>query len=103
VYVAVKLMTTILLTPTTHHCIQTVSKREYERLMQELLAQADENPELIAKLKLLYDFLQTADFGSLRAMCDISFTNGKKVRCLISRQTDSTGVTCSVTEHGEEP
>lgn len=50
------------------HCIETSAKKRYERLVQELLKEEDEEREKILEeeLELLLDFLKKANFSELR-------------------------------------
>lgn len=50
------------------HCIETAAKKRYERLVQELLNEEDEEREKILEkeLDLLLNFLRKADFSELR-------------------------------------
>ncbi|OPY62839.1 MAG: hypothetical protein A4E57_03887 [Syntrophorhabdaceae bacterium PtaU1.Bin034] len=69
----------ITLEPNLSHCIETVAKREYERVLSLLLKRHDEDKELEDELELLRLFLESADFGSLRNRCDKALLAGKRV------------------------
>jgi len=47
-------------------CIETAAKKEYERLVSELLN--EENEEKEKELEFLLEFLKKADFQKLRSM-----------------------------------
>ncbi|OPY69965.1 MAG: hypothetical protein A4E57_00843 [Syntrophorhabdaceae bacterium PtaU1.Bin034] len=70
----------IMLEPDLSHCIETVAKREYERVLSLLLKGRDEDKSLENELELLRLFLESADFGSLRSRCDEFLLAGKQVR-----------------------
>ena len=62
------------------HCIETMAKREYERVLTILLKTDDENQPLGDELELLRLFLESADFGTLRSQCDDLLLEGKRVK-----------------------
>ena len=70
----------ITLEPDLSHCIETVAKREYERVLIILLKTNDENHPLQDELELLRLFLESADFGALRSQCDDLLLAGKRVK-----------------------
>ncbi len=70
----------ITLEPDLSHCIETVAKREYERVLSALLKTNDENQPLEDELELLRLFLESADFGALRGRCDDLLLAGKSVK-----------------------
>lgn len=69
----------IKLEPSLSHCIETVAKREYERLLSLLLKGKQEDPQLAEELELLRVFLETANFGQLRSCCDEFLLASKRV------------------------
>lgn len=69
----------IKLEPNLSHCIETVAKREYERVLSLLLKGKEEDPWLAEALELLRVFLESADFGQLRSLCDEFLLAGKHV------------------------
>ena len=70
----------IILEPDLSHCIETMAKREYERVLTILLKTDDENQLLEDELELLRLFLESADFGTLRSQCDDLLLEGKRVK-----------------------
>jgi hypothetical protein len=72
-------MTEIRLEPTLSGCIETVAKREYERILSVLLKARDEDPRLAEELELLRLFLESADFGELRSRSDEFLLAGGRV------------------------
>jgi hypothetical protein len=69
----------IKLEPSLSHCIETVAKREYERVLSALLRGVQEDPQLAEELELLRMFLESADFGQLRSRCEELLLAGKRV------------------------
>lgn len=74
----------IELTPTLSQCIETVSKREYWKSVDEYLKKKTEDKSLEEKIELLRSFLETADFCALRAQSEKHMINGKRVKFTIS-------------------
>ena len=70
----------IELQPDLLHCIETVAKREYERVLGMLLKGHDEKKQLEDELELLRAFLESADFGSLRNRCEEFLLIGRRVK-----------------------
>lgn len=73
----------IKLEPNLSHCIETVAKREYERVLSLLLRANEEDSELAEALELLRLFLESADFGRLRSLSEDLFLDGKRVEFLL--------------------
>jgi hypothetical protein len=69
----------IRLEPTLAGCIETVAKKEYERVLGLLLKALDEDPDLAEELELLRLFLESADFGELRSRSDVFLLAGRRV------------------------
>ncbi len=70
---------TITLKPDASHCIETVAKHEYERVLNLLMKSGHENSQLEERSELLRIFLESADFGRLRSHCDEFLLNGRRV------------------------
>jgi hypothetical protein len=68
----------ITLEPGLDHCIETVAKNEYERVLGILL-KGSEGRDLEDRLELLRLFLESADFSALRSRCDDALLAGKRV------------------------
>ena len=76
-------MVCIELKPNLSSCIETVSKREYERTLNLLLKEGRVDEKLGERLEVLRLFLESADFGHLRSQYEGYLTEGKKVSFLI--------------------
>jgi hypothetical protein len=79
-------MLKVELVPTLSQCIETVARKEYERIVRRLLASAGEtedNQKLVDTLGLLKDFLETADFRKLRAESERYLVEGRGVKFTI--------------------
>jgi len=72
-------MMEIKLKPTLSHCIETVAKREYERVLSILLKRDQEDTRLAEELELLRLFLESADFGRLRGLSEDLLIDGRNV------------------------
>jgi hypothetical protein len=70
----------IELEPTLSSCIETLAKREYEKVLGTLLRTGIEDENLSEKLEVLRLFLESADFGDLRSQYEKYLEEGKKVR-----------------------
>lgn len=70
------------------HCIETAAKRRYEKLVQDLLKEEDEEKErrMEEELELLLDFLKKADFSELRRR---GFDGSREMRVRIKREGES--------------
>ncbi|MGA2517099.1 MAG: hypothetical protein ABSG44_11185 [Thermodesulfobacteriota bacterium] len=73
----------IELKPDLSSCIETLSKREYERTLNLLLKEGSVNEELGERLEVLRLFLESTDFGHLRSQYERYLTEGKEVTFLI--------------------
>ena len=78
-------MLKVELTPDLLHCIETVTKREYTAVSQQLLVSGQRNKELEEKLEILRLFLETADFKKLRAESEKRLIDGKKIKFIVFR------------------
>jgi hypothetical protein len=76
-------MVCIELKPTLSSCIETVSKKEYERTLNLLLKEGSVDERLGERLEVLRLFLESADFGRLRSQYEGYLTEGKEVTFLI--------------------
>ncbi|HOS39063.1 MAG TPA: hypothetical protein PLG31_04960 [Spirochaetota bacterium] len=80
----------ILLRTGGGHCIEWAAKREYRTLVDRLIANAErEDPDAEARLALLLEFLEQADFAALRSS-DEYLSGEKEATCLLWR--DERGV-----------
>lgn len=69
----------IKLEPSLFHCIETVAKNEYERVLSMLLRGKQEDPQLAEELELLRLFLESVDFGQLRNRCEEFLLAGRQI------------------------
>jgi hypothetical protein len=69
----------IKLEPSLSHCIETVAKREYERVLSLLLRGKQEDSQLEEELELLRMFLESADFSELRSQCEEFLLSGRQI------------------------
>jgi hypothetical protein len=76
-------MVPIELKPNLSNCIETLSKKEYERTLNVLLKEGCADEELGKRLEVLRLFLESTDFGYLRSQYEGYLTDGKKVTFLI--------------------
>ena len=73
-------MLKIELVPDLDHCIETVTKREYDETLRRLLAAPEGDQELEKRLELLSTFLLTVDFKKLRQESEKHLVEGRKVK-----------------------
>jgi len=73
-------MRKIELVPDLLHCIHTVTKREYEDTLRQLLSEEDGNKKLGKKLELLTILLKEIDFQQLRRESEKYIVGGRKVK-----------------------
>jgi len=73
----------IELKPDLSNCIETLSKKEYERTLNLLLKEGSVNEKLAERLEVLRLFLESTDFGRLRSQYEGYLAEGKKVTFLI--------------------
>jgi len=77
-------MVRIELKPDLSHCIETLSKKEYERTLNLLLKKEGSlDEELGEKLEVLRWFLESTDFSDLRGQYERYLSEGKEVKFLI--------------------
>jgi hypothetical protein len=76
-------MVCIELKPDLSSCIETLSKKEYERTLSLLLKEEHANEKLGERLEVLRLFLESTDFGRLRSQYESYLTEGRKVTFLI--------------------
>jgi hypothetical protein len=76
-------MVLVELKPNLSSCIETLSKKEYERTLDLLLKKGAVNEELGERLEVLRLFLESTDFSQLRSQYEGYLMEGKKVTFLI--------------------
>jgi len=69
----------IELNPDFSSCIETLSKKEYDRTLNLLLKKGLVNDELGERLEVLRLFLESTDFSHLRSQYEGYLAGGKKV------------------------
>lgn len=65
--------------PSLSHCIETLAKNEYEKVLNQLLKAKQEDGQLAEKLELLRLFLESADFSQLRGRYEDILSAGRRV------------------------
>ena len=65
--------------PDLSHCIQTLAKVEYDRIMSQLIEIGDDDSELGERLEILKVFLESTDFSRLRSEYEPYLIEGKRV------------------------
>jgi hypothetical protein len=83
-------MVEIKLEPDLSCCVQTLAKREYDRLTRELLTSDEEDTELQDRLETLRIFLESTDFGELRSRYEPHLVEGRRVRFTLRLAADKT-------------
>ncbi len=76
--------------PSLSHCIQTLAKNEYDRIMGQLLETDSEKPDLGERLEVLKEFLESTDFNKLRAEYEPHVVRGKKVTFTLYTHANTT-------------
>ncbi len=76
-------MLEIELVPDINHCIETVAKLKYAKIVGQLLASGEHNPKLLEIVGLLKNFLETADFKKLRAESERHLVEGRYVKFVV--------------------
>jgi hypothetical protein len=83
-------MADIEIEPDLSNCVQTLAKREYDRLTRELLTSDEEDVELQERLETLRMFLESTDFSELRSRYEPHLVQGKRVRFTLRQAADET-------------
>jgi hypothetical protein len=76
-------MVCIELKPNLSSCIETLSKKEYEKTLNLLLKEGSVDEELGKRLEILRLFLESTNFSHLRSQYERYLTEGKEVTFLI--------------------
>jgi hypothetical protein len=76
-------MVLVELKPNLSSCIETLSKKEYERTLDLLLKRGPVEEELGERLEVLRLFLESTDFSHLRSQYEGYLTEGREVTFLI--------------------
>lgn len=72
----------VKLEPSLSHCIETVAKRRYEKVLSLILGGKQEE-NLLEELELLRLFLESADLRQLRSRCEESLLAGKRIEVVL--------------------
>jgi hypothetical protein len=81
-------MVEIKLEPDLSSCIQTLARREYDRLTREILTSDEEDAELQERLETLRIFLESTNFSELRSRYEPFLVQGKRVRFTLRQTAD---------------
>ncbi len=92
------MMMEIKLEPSVSHCIETMAKKEYEKVLSQLLKEMEEDSQLAEELELLRIFLESADFRQLRNHCDDLLTAGKRVEVRLRSSDSAPGYEIKIVE-----
>lgn len=65
--------------PSLAHCVETLAKIEYERVLGQLLRATEEDSRLAEELELLRLFLESADFSRLRGSYEDALNKGRQI------------------------
>ena len=76
----------ILLRADKEHCFETAARKEYERLALSILRGEEKGEEAGERLDLLREFLEKADFRSLRASSEARIKEKGEARVLVFRR-----------------
>ena len=76
-------MYTIELIPDNLHCIETVARKEYINLSDNLLRSGKYDADFEAKFELLRGFLNQFDFRKLRQESDDYLQKGQRIKFII--------------------
>jgi hypothetical protein len=79
----------VTLEPDTSHCVETVAKKEYERVLNLLINGNQPDSQLEDRLELLRLFLESADFGKLRSRCDDFLLHGRRIVVRLTSTTEA--------------
>jgi hypothetical protein len=77
-------MPAVELYPTLEHCIETTARNEFNRLATYCLNGGTMDAASEAKIEILRDFLETADFGILRQESNFYLIVGEQVRFILT-------------------
>lgn len=83
-------MTEITFEPDLSTCIQTLARKQHERIVRQLLKPGPGNPELEQKAEMLRMFLESTDFSRLRREYEPYLAEGNRVTLTLRLMTDRT-------------
>lgn len=84
-------MSQVVLRPDLSHCIQTVARREYERMARELLGGVEPDGLFQERMEILRSFLEMTNFAELRSRYEPYLVEGRSVTfklCSAEGQTE---------------
>ncbi|MBN1104223.1 MAG: hypothetical protein JXL84_12470 [Deltaproteobacteria bacterium] len=87
----------IKLKPSLSHCIETVAKREYERVLS-LLLRGKEEDSLLDELEALRLFLESADFRQLRRRSEDALLAGRRIEFILRSTRGAPGYEMEISE-----
>ena len=73
-------MNEINLEPNLSTCVQTLARKQHEKIVRELLKTREEQVELELKAEMLKEFLESTDFRKLRKEYEPYLVKGKRVK-----------------------
>ncbi|UCH51880.1 MAG: hypothetical protein JSV54_03815 [Chloroflexota bacterium] len=79
-------MVQIELIPDLCHCIETVARKEYEKLARSYLQAGKGDSDFEDKVELLRDFLESADFRKLRKQSEEYLLKGQNIKFILYRE-----------------
>ena len=79
-------MVQIELTPDLSHCIETVARKEFEKLARGYLQDDKTDSDFEDKVELLRSFLESADFRKLRKQSEGYLLKGQEVKFILYRE-----------------
>ena len=80
----------VMLRADGEHCLETAARKEYERLVLSILRE-EEGEEAGERLDLLREFLEKADFRSLRASSEARIKEKGEAKALVLRRGEEVG------------
>jgi len=81
-------MTQMFLEPELSACIQTQARREYDRILKELLESGDGDEESEQRIELLRKFLESVDFNKLRSEYEPYLVEGKRIQFTLTSSSN---------------
>jgi hypothetical protein len=83
-------MSQIELVPDLSHCIETVARKEHEKLVKSYLQAGKGGSKLRENIELLRSFLESADFRELRKQSEGYLLKGQKIKFILHRERGKT-------------
>ena len=78
------------LIPDLSHCIETVARREHDRLVRDYFRAGEGDAEFEEKVELIRSFLQSADFRKLRRESEGYLLKGENIKFILYREEGKT-------------